>query len=67
MGNGERSFAAIFGLLLLGTGLYALFSDQTGAAWRYIGGISLVVIGANAIYGALTRKRPWISKIGPLP
>nr|CAS02842.1 putative integron gene cassette protein [uncultured bacterium] len=53
--------------LLLGIGIYAVLLAQTSPAWRYIGGGVLLALGSNAVYGGLTGKRPWISKIGPLP
>lgn len=65
MRSAERVFAALFGMLLLGTGIYAaLFA---AVVWGYIGGLLLAVLGANAIYASLTDKRPWIFLIGPLP
>ena len=67
MKNGERAFVVVFGLFLLGIGIYAVLLAQTSPAWRYIGGGVLLALGSNAVYGGLTGKRPWISKIGPLP
>ncbi|MCC6917257.1 hypothetical protein [Nitrosomonas sp.] len=67
MKNGERAFVIFFGLLLLGAGIYAALLTETPGAWRYIGGGVLFALGVNAVYGGLIGKRPWISKIGPLP
>ena len=63
----ERVFAAIFGALLLGTGIYAALAGVVAPIWGYIGGIALAALGGNAIYGAFANKRPWIFLIGPLP
>lgn len=67
MKTGERAFVVVFGFFLLCIGIYAVLSGETSAAWRYIGGGVLIALGANAIYGGITGKRPWISRIGPLP
>lgn len=67
MKTGERAFVIVFGILLLGGGSYAVLLTETPAAWRYIGGGVLFALGANAVYGGLIDKRPWISQIGPLP
>lgn len=67
MRSAERVFAALFGMLLLGTGIYAALFAAVEPVWGYIGGLLLAVLGANAIYASLTDKRPWIFLIGPLP
>ena len=67
MKNWERAFVVVFGFFLLSVGIYAVLSAETSAALRYIGGGVLCALGANSIYGGITGKRPWISKIGPLP
>jgi hypothetical protein len=67
MKTGERLFVGAFGFFLLGVGIYALVFVEGYAAWRYLGGGVLCALGANAIYGGICGKHPWISKIGPLP
>ena len=67
MKTGERVFVGAFGILLLGVGIYAMVLVEGYATWRYLGGGVLAALGANAVYGGITGKRPWISKIGPLP
>lgn len=67
MKNWERLFAGTFGVILLAIGLYAVFLGVATPAWRYLGGGVLCLLGANAVYGAVVSKRPWISMIGPLP
>jgi hypothetical protein len=67
MGLVGRIAAGLFGALLLGVGVYALAFSEASPAWRYLGGSLIAVLGANAVYGALSGKEPWISKIGPLP
>ncbi len=53
MKNRERAFVIVFGLLLLGVGIYAVLQAEAPAAWRYIGGGVLFALGANAVYGGL--------------
>lgn len=67
MKTGERVFVGAFGILLLSVGIYAVLLAETSPVWRYLGGGALCVLGVNAAYGAITAKRPWISRIGPLP
>lgn len=67
MEKGERIFSTVFGLLLLSIGLYVLVLGETHAAWRFIGGAVLTVLGGNMLYASYTGKRSWLSKVGPLP
>lgn len=67
MKTGERVFVGAFGILLLSVGIYAVLFAETSAVWRYLGGGALCLLGVNAVYGAVTARRPWISRIGPLP
>ena len=67
MKTGERLFVGVFGILLLSIGIYAVLLAETSPAWRYLGGGILCVLGVNAAYGAIADRRPWISRIGPLP
>jgi membrane-bound ClpP family serine protease len=67
MGRAGRIVAGLFGTLLLCVGVYALAFSMASPAWRYLGGLAFVLLGINAVYGAVTGKQPWIRKIGPLP
>lgn len=60
-------FSAVFGLFLLSIGLYVLVLGETSAAWRFIGGAVLAVLGVNMLYASCTGKQSWLSKVGPLP
>lgn len=62
-----RVFAAVFGGLLLGTGIYAAAGGAVEAVWGYIGGFTLMLLSGNAIYAAIADKRPWVFRVGPLP
>lgn len=67
MKKGERVFSAVFGLLLMGIGVYALILGESPAAWRFIGGAVMVILGGNMLYASYTGKPSWISRVGPLP
>ena len=67
MGRAGRVAAGLLGALLLGIGVYALAFSEASPAWRYLGGLAFMLLGIDAVYGALTGKEPWIRKIGPLP
>ncbi|GGK15241.1 hypothetical protein GCM10011394_25530 [Luteimonas terricola] len=43
----------MFGLLLIGIGIYAALFPTVEPVWGYIGGVLLTVLGGNAIYAAL--------------
>jgi len=67
MNKGERIFSVMFGAVLLAVGIVALGQDHLSAAWRYIGGSLLILLGGNALYAAYRGKASWLSRIGPLP
>ena len=67
MRKGERIFSAVFGLFLLGIGVYVLILGETSAAWRFIGGAVVALLGGNMLYASCSGKPSWLSKVGPLP
>jgi cytochrome c biogenesis protein CcdA len=67
IGKGERLFAFVFGLFLVGVGLYALLFSQTSMAWRVGGGAALILLGGNMLQSSWKGKPSWLSRIGPLP
>lgn len=67
MKSWERLFVGAFGALLSSIGVYAFLYGSASPGWRYLGGGVLGALGLNAVYCAITGKRSWISRIGPLP
>ncbi len=67
MGKAERAFSAVFGLFLLGVGIYALLFSPAPVLWRLGGGAVLALLGGNLIHAALRCRPSWLSRIGPLP
>jgi len=65
--KGERIFSAVFGLFLLGIGVYVLILGDAPAAWRFIGGAVMAILGGNMVYASYSGKPSWLSKVGPLP
>lgn len=65
--KGERKFAFVFGLLLIGVGVYALLFGQTSAAWRLGGGAVLILLGGNFLHTSWRGKPSWLSRLGPIP
>ncbi len=63
----HRVFLGALGLLLLGTGLYALALSDAEPLLRFGAGTAFAVLGANAVYSACVGRPSWLSKIGPLP
>lgn len=66
-GKTYRIVSAVFGLILLLTGLYALVLAQSPAALRIAGGLGLILLGGNLVWSACKAKESWASRIGPLP
>jgi hypothetical protein len=67
MSKWERIYSAVFGALLLGVGIFALWQDHLSPAWRLGGGILVALLGANSLLGAYRGKASWLSRLGPLP
>ena len=63
----ERILVGAFGAFLLGLGIFVLRHGDISLIWRCLAGALLAALGGNAVYSAIASKRPWISKIGPLP
>lgn len=62
-----RLLSAVLGLVLIGTGVYALLVAGTRTLLRISGGVVLVVLGFDLVWSAWTARESWLSKIGPLP
>lgn len=67
IGKGERLFAFVFGLFLVGVGAYALLFGQTSAVWRLVGGAVLVLLGGNLLQSSWRGRPSWLARLGPLP
>lgn len=63
----ERVLVAAFGAVLFAIGAWALVAGVAPPAWRYLGGLAFCAAGVDALHGAVTGRRPWITRIGPLP
>ncbi len=65
-----RIVTALFGLLLVATGVFvALTPVLYGVRW-IVGagsGAALLALGLNAILASYRATEPWVSRIGPLP
>lgn len=62
-----RWLAAIFGLFLVGVGIYALLITGGYGLLHFIAGSALVVLGGNMVFSAFTGRESWLSRLGPLP
>ena len=67
MSHSERIFSAVFGALLLGVGMFALFQDHLSFAWRLGSSFLLALLGSNSLLAAYRGKASWLSFLGPLP
>lgn len=67
MSNGERIFSVVFGVLLIGVGVFALYQDHLSFAWRLGAGFLLTLLGTNSLWAACRDRASWLSRLGPLP
>ncbi|SFI17255.1 hypothetical protein SAMN05216206_1735 [Pseudomonas guineae] len=62
-----RLASAVFGLFLMGVGLYVLCFGVVDPAWRIGLGLLIALLGINALWAAIQAKAAWLRKLGPLP
>ena len=62
-----RLFSGVFGLFLLGVGIYVVFFGVVEPLLRIGAGLLIALLGANAVWSAIQAKASWLSKVGPLP
>jgi hypothetical protein len=62
-----RLASGVFGLGLVGTGVYALFVVGPPDALQSLGGAVLMLLGGNMFLAACRARESWLSRIGPLP
>lgn len=62
-----RVLSAILGLLLAGSGAYAMLA-RPDLGWLGLGaGLALAVVGVEALIAALRARASWLKRLGPLP
>lgn len=66
-GRKYRIFSFVFGLVLLGVGVFALFFAVVDGWLRYLAALGFIAAGANLMWAARKGRESWLSKIGPLP
>jgi uncharacterized membrane protein HdeD (DUF308 family) len=62
-----RLVSGVFGLCLVGVGVYALFFVGPPDALQSLGGAVLMLLGGNMLLAACRARESWLSRIGPLP
>lgn len=62
-----RLATGLFGLFLVGVGVFVLLRAPTSAAIRVSGGLVLVLLGGNMVLSSYLGKESWLSRLGPLP
>ena len=67
MGKAIRIFEAVFGLLLLGIGMFVLGLDHLSRLWQLGGACLFMLLGGNLVWAACRGRKSWLSRVGPLP
>jgi hypothetical protein len=67
MRKAERAFSIVFGLFLLGVGIYTASIDAAPLLGRFGVGAVLVLLGGNLLYATYKDTPSWLSRVGPLP
>ncbi len=62
-----RWLAGIFGLFLIGVGIYAVLLAGDSSLLRFVAGSVLGVLGGNMVLSAYLGRESWLSRLGPLP
>ena len=60
-----RAISAAFGVLLLGSGTYLLFTSSDGV--QIGAAVGLLALGGNLLFAAWRPAQSWLGRLGPLP
>jgi uncharacterized membrane protein HdeD (DUF308 family) len=63
----HRLFTGVLGVLIVGSGVYAMRFVSSSGMFQFVGAAVLIVLGVNMVFSALRARESWMSKIGPLP
>ena len=62
-----RVLSAIFGLFLIGVGIFTVVFGVVVPLYRISLGVLIAVLGAQALWSAIRSKPSWLSQLGPFP
>jgi len=65
--RGYRLLSSVFGAFLVAAGAYTLLTAPSVRISDLLIIAGLAVVGFNHLLSAHAGKKPWLSKIGPLP
>ena len=60
-----RVLSGLFGLFLIGVGIYAIFFGVVGLFARVSVGLVITVLGAETLWSSVQSKQSWLAKLGP--
>lgn len=60
-----RVLSGLFGLLLIGVGIYAIFFGVVGVFARVSIGLVITVLGAEALWSSVHSRQSWLAKLAP--
>ncbi len=63
----HRLFTGGLGVVILGSGVYAMRFVSSSGMFQFVGAAVLIVLGVNMVFSAFRARESWMSKIGPLP
>lgn len=66
-GTVYRVLSGLFGLFLMGVGIYAIFFGVVGPLARISIGVVVVVtvLGAEALWSSIQSKQSWLARLAP--
>ena len=60
-----RVLSGLFGLFLIGVGLYVIFFGVVGLFARVSIGLVIAVLGAETLWSSVQSKQSWLARLGP--
>ncbi len=61
-----RVLSGMFGLFLMGVGIYIVFYGVVDPLIRIGAGLVIVLFGAETVWAANRSRQSWLSKLGPV-
>lgn len=60
-----RFLTGLFGIFLVGVGIYVIFFGVVSLPIRISMGLLITVLGAETVWSAIQSKQSWLAKLSP--